>query len=63
MFLLSKTLSYQFEMRSGIVRKEFFLGGGGYTSGAQYVYSLKQGRKSAYHVTFRRVQVLASRTV
>ena len=46
-----------------LLERSFFLGGGGYTSGAQYVYSLKQGRKSAYHVTFRRVQVLASRTV
>ena len=35
MFLLSKTLSYRFEMRSGVVRKGF--GGGGYTSSAHYV--------------------------
>jgi hypothetical protein len=28
-FLLSKTLSYQFEMRSGVVRKELGGGGGG----------------------------------
>jgi len=28
-FLLSKTLSYQFEVRSGVVRKEFWRGGGG----------------------------------
>lgn len=59
-FLLLKTLSYQFETRSGIVRKDF---GVGYTSSAQYVCILKQGRKSAYLGTLRLVHLLASGTV
>jgi hypothetical protein len=36
-FLLLKTLSYQFEMRGGIVRNELGERGGEYTYSAQYV--------------------------
>jgi len=51
-FLLSKTLSYQFEVRSGVVRKEFWRGGGGEAFRGGDVWAFKQGGESAYFLKF-----------